>query len=44
MAGISFYIACEEMKIAQIAQVNQLFNFWIYFVYMATTYMSSVVC
>ena len=24
MAGISFYIAFEEMKITQIAQVNQL--------------------
>ena len=26
MAGISFYIACEEMKIPQISQVNQLFQ------------------
>ena len=26
MADISFSIACKEMKIAQIAQVNQLFK------------------
>ena len=26
MAGISFVIACKEVKIAQIAQINQLFQ------------------
>ena len=26
MAGISFNIACKELKIAQIAQLNQLFQ------------------
>ena len=27
MAGISFNIACKELKIKQIAQLNQLFQF-----------------
>ena len=26
MAGISFVIACKKVKIAQIAQINQLFH------------------
>ena len=29
MAAISFVIVRSELKIAQIAQINQLFNFWI---------------
>jgi len=26
MAAISFVIACKELKVAQIAQINQLFQ------------------
>ena len=26
MASISFYIACKELKLAQIAQINQAFQ------------------
>ena len=28
MAGISFNIACKELNIAQISQVQQLFQLW----------------
>ena len=29
MSDISFNTACKELKIAQIAQLNQLFDFYI---------------
>ena len=44
MADISFNIAWKEMEIVQIAPVTiNSFNFWIEFVYAATTFLSQVV-
>ena len=40
MASISFNFACKEMKIAQIAQVNQLFQLRAQIVYTATASIS----
>ena len=31
MANISFNVACKELKIAQIAEVNQIFQFLNYY-------------
>ena len=40
MADISFNIACKELKIAQIVQLNQLFKLLIF--YFVFTAMASV--
>ena len=40
MASISFNFACKEMKIAQIAQVNQLFQLRAQIAYTATASIS----
>ena len=45
MADISFNIACKELKTAQIARLNQLFQLLhLVHIHTATASMSKVVC
>ena len=44
MADISFNIACRKLKIAQIVQLNQLFQLLHLVIYTATASMSWVMC